>query len=113
MKWSCLIVLSLGQMAYYVSVRPHVEKNMHYLEMFNESMILASLYFLVSQTEFISDPSTRYNFAWAFNCLVLLPLVAVNLSHTFFIGVRKTYAEFKASFKKGAKIVVENAEELP
>jgi hypothetical protein len=113
-KWSCLIVLSIGQMAYYATVRPHVEKNMHYLEMFNESMILASLYFLISQTEFITDAGTRYNFAWAFNCLVLLPLIAVNLVHTFFIGVRLTYADFKNSFKKGAKIVIEDAsEQLP
>merc|ERR1719482_2579572 len=100
-------------MAYYFIVKPHAEKDMHYLEMFNEAMLLASLYFLVSQTEFIADPATRYNFAWAFNCLVILPLIAVNLVHTFFIGVRQTYADFRAQFKKGSKIVVENAEEIP
>lgn len=71
--------------------------------MFNESMLLASLYFLVSQTEFINDPTTRYNFAWAFNCVIILPLIAVNLAHSFFIGVRKAYADFKAYMRKDTK----------
>lgn len=43
--------------------------------------------------------------------MVLLPLVAVNLVHTFFIGVRQTYSDIRASFKKGAKIVIEDASE--
>merc|ERR1719482_1998287 len=100
-------------MAYYFIVKPHAEKDMHYLEMFNEAMLLASLYFLVSQTEFITDAETRYNFAWAFNCMVILPLIAVNLVHTFFIGVRQTYADMKTHFRKGSKIVIENADQIP
>merc|ERR1712072_270355 len=110
-----LVVLSIGQMAYYATVRPHVEKHMHRLEMFNECMILASLYFLVSQTDFINDPSTRYNFAWAFNCCVILPLIAVNLAHTFFIGVRKAYTDLKQymSKDKAARIVVSGDQPLP
>lgn len=110
-KWTSLIILSVVQISYYLSVRPHEKKDLHYLEIFNESMLLGALYFLLSQTEFVSSPETRYNFAWAFNCIILLPLIAVNFAHTFFIGVRQTYGDFKAYMKRGNRVVIEHATE--
>lgn len=82
-------------MAYYLKVRPHEEENMHRIEMFNEAMLLASIYFLPLYTEYVKDPEMRYNFGWYFNSCLIVPLIGVNLAHTFFISVRRTWLELR------------------
>jgi hypothetical protein len=94
-KFACLIILSILQMGYYLRVKPHTRKSVHYLELFNEGVLLASIYFLPLFTEYAGSVHDRFVIGWVFAVGIIFPLFIGNMSHTFLYSVREAYAELR------------------
>lgn len=95
-RFGLVVGLSLLQISYYLSVRPHDTKAMHYLECYNETVLFLALYFLPLFTDFVEDPAFRFTLSWVFNVALLVPLFAVNLTHTIYTGTKNICQELKA-----------------
>jgi len=95
-KFGAVVALTLLQLSYILSVKPYHSKARHLLEIFNETMLMCTIYFLPLFTDFVQDPVMRFNLSWAFNCALLIPLFAVNLTYTVYTGTKSICNEIKA-----------------
>ena len=56
-------------------VMPFEDPLLNYMELFNESSLLVTSYFLLTFTDFVPEPETRYTIGWVFSGVVALNLI--------------------------------------
>ena len=69
------IYSSIALLGYILMIMPFEDPLLNYMELFNESSILATSYFLLAFTDFVPEAETRYTIGWVFSGVVALNLV--------------------------------------
>ena len=92
-----LVVFNLG---WLLSVNPFIDQSMNYLEKFNESFLLGSLYCLPLFTDWVTDPKVQYWYGWIF-VGTLAPLFLTNIGYVLMLAV--TMVSQKLKKKSAAK----------
>jgi len=105
-KFACISALTMLQLCYLLSVRPHSDKATHYMEVFNELILLGAIYFLPLFTDMVADGKIRAQMGWNFSIMLLVPLFGVNLVYVFYMGIRRTCEEMRNTCSKKKKAVV-------
>jgi len=100
------------QLCYLLIVKPHADKATHYMEIFNEIVLLGAIYFLPLFTDMVANGALRSQMGWWFNIMLLIPLFGANLVYVFFMGIRRTCEEMRNACSKKKKAVVVVADKM-
>lgn len=110
-RFCACIALSMMYITYILIAKPHANRFSHYLEIFNEAFFLVAIYMLpMFNKGFIDNKVVAFDMGWVFNVLVLVPLFGANFVHTFFFGMRQTFAQVKKACAKKEKVEVAEAD---
>ena len=86
-----LIGISLAYSVYLIKVRPFDLMIINRLELFNEFIVLGSLYHMLVFTEgLIGDQNVVYNVGWSMNLLLLLQFL-VNMIYLIYMYSKIIY----------------------
>jgi hypothetical protein len=61
-----VMLSSLMMISFIISVKPLSEPYLNIMEIFNESTLLVSSYFMFLFTDFVEDPELRSKLGWAY-----------------------------------------------
>lgn len=111
-SFACITALTMMQLCYLLICKPHADKATHYMEIFNEIVLLGAIYFLPLFTDMVANGSIRSQMGWWFSIMLLVPLFGVNLVYVFFMGVRRTCDEMRNTCSKKKKAVVVIADQV-
>ena len=79
--------ISLALLTFVNLVRPYESAYANRKELFNECTMMSLLYTLLTFTEAVPDPQTRYAFGWLYIAIVTV-YIAVNLGELFLLTFR-------------------------
>lgn len=74
----CLLMFTSLYILFYAGTRPHNSKERHYIEVFNEVLIMIACYHLVCFSEFNLSPLAQYNTGYSY-VAVFAVAVLVNI----------------------------------
>lgn len=111
-SFACITALTMMQLCYLLICKPHADKATHYMEIFNEIVLLAAIYFLPLFTDMVANGNIRSQMGWWFSIMLLVPLFGVNLVYVFFMGIRRTCEEMRNTCSKKKKAVVVIADKV-
>lgn len=111
-SFACITALTMMQLCYLLICKPHADKATHYMEIFNEIVLLGAIYFLPLFTDMVANGNIRSQMGWWFSIMLLVPLFGVNLVYVFFMGVRRTCDEMRNTCSKKKKAVVVIADQV-
>ena len=95
-----VIVQNLFTLSYLLTVRPFATKFQNYLEIFNETCVLATTYFILLFSDLIADIKIRYNLGW-----VMIGIVVFNILVNMVIMLIQTVKASKALIAKGYRFM--------
>ena len=104
--------LSTILLAYYLSVRPMVDRVNNFTQVFNEIVVLLCQWLMFHFTDFVTDPIVRYELGWyllylvATNVAVNLLVLIYVISNKIYLAARNYFLERKA--KKLAQLRVQD-----
>ena len=81
-------VLCTLLIAFYITVGPMIDKANNFIQIFNEVIVLVSLWMMFRFTYFVADAYTRYDLAWQFLYLLIFN-VAINVLFLIVVIIKK------------------------
>jgi len=92
------MVFTLYQLVFLVDRKPMLTKLSQVLEIFNEVMVIISVYHVLLFTDFVPNSEDKYMFGWSL-CLMLVFQVLINLSIIIVCSLKDAIIKLRLKYR--------------